>query len=123
MFIILKHVIIIVILYFKDDVKDLNSQLEGLEAHLDYIQEHVTESQGTIMGMEVVLSFFFSFSTQFHPKKFNVFNFYFFIKDEGEGINTADVINTCTLTESKYLLEHFYSKSVEMVNFYFVFLR
>ncbi|XP_065653153.1 kinesin-like protein KIF21A isoform X1 [Hydra vulgaris] len=69
-----------------EDIKDLNSQLEGLEAHLDYIQEHVTESQGTIMGME----------------------------DEGEGINTADVINTCTLTESKYLLEHFYSKSVEM---------
>lgn len=34
-------------------LKDLVNTVEGLDAHMEYIQENITESQGTIMGMEV----------------------------------------------------------------------
>ncbi|XP_066929588.1 kinesin-like protein KIF21A isoform X3 [Clytia hemisphaerica] len=66
-------------------LRELQNQYEGLEAHLDYIQENITESQGTIMGLE----------------------------EEGEGLNPNEIIKACTLSETKYLLEHFYSKSIE----------
>lgn len=66
-------------------LKELNNQVEGLEAHMEYIQENITESQGTIMDME----------------------------EEGEGVNTNELISSSSLAETKYLLEHFYSKAVE----------
>ena len=36
-------------------LKELQNQVEGLDAHMEYIQENITESQGTIMGLEVKL--------------------------------------------------------------------
>jgi len=66
-------------------LKELGNQVEGLEAHMEYIQENIMESQGTIMSME----------------------------EEGEGINTTELISGCSSVETKYILEHFYSKSIE----------
>lgn len=66
-------------------VKELINQVEGLEAHMEFIQENIAESQNNIAD----------------------------IADEGEGINPNDIISTSTLTECRYLLEHFYSKSME----------
>ena len=34
-------------------IQELNDQYEGLSAQMDYIQESISESQNTIMEMEV----------------------------------------------------------------------
>ena len=47
------HRISLFILQDENLIRELQNQYEGLEAHLDYIQENITESQGTIMGLEV----------------------------------------------------------------------
>ena len=40
---------------FQDDnaTRDLNDQLEALKAHLDYVQENITEAQTEIADLEV----------------------------------------------------------------------
>ena len=39
----------------------------------------------------------------------------FHVQEEGEGLNPNEIIKGCSLSETKYILEHFYTKSIETV--------
>jgi len=67
-------------------IQELNDQYEGLSAQMDYIQESISESQNTIMEME----------------------------DVGEMINSNEIIRGCSLSEARYMLDHFYGRTVEL---------
>eukprot|EP00795_Rhopilema_esculentum_P012993 gene12993-3761_t len=67
-------------------VQELNEQHEALTAQMEYIQENITESQSTIMEME----------------------------DVGELINSNEIIRGCSLSEARYMLDHFYGRTVEL---------
>eukprot|EP00794_Sanderia_malayensis_P016767 gene16767-18461_t len=67
-------------------ILEYTDQYEALTAQMDYIQENITESQSTIMEME----------------------------DIGEMINSSEIMRGCSLSEARYMLEHFYGKSVEL---------
>lgn len=38
------------------------------------------------------------------------------VQEEGEGLNPNEIIKGCSLSETKYILEHFYTKSIETVS-------
>ncbi|XP_038053366.1 kinesin-like protein KIF21A [Patiria miniata] len=63
-------------------ITELNDQIEGMNANIEYVQEQITECQANIM--EVMEG-----------------------KDEVDAGDAAAVIDTCCLQEAKYMLEHF----------------
>ncbi|CAM9864751.1 unnamed protein product [Lampetra fluviatilis] len=65
----------------------LGEDLENLTANIDYINESISDCQANIMQMEEA-------------------------KDESENTNTVAIIGSCSLTEARYLLEHFLSITI-----------
>lgn len=66
--------------------RDLSEQLEALKAHMDYVQENISEAQTEIADLE----------------------------EEGETTEITEAITKCSTTESKLLMEHFLTKAIEL---------
>nr|XP_021546069.1 kinesin-like protein KIF21A isoform X4 [Neomonachus schauinslandi] len=69
------------------NVVNINEEMESLTANIDYINDSISECQANIMQMEEA-------------------------KEEGETLDVTAVINACTLTEARYLLDHFLSMGI-----------
>uniref|UniRef100_A0A8C7ER19 Kinesin-like protein KIF21A n=1 Tax=Neovison vison TaxID=452646 RepID=A0A8C7ER19_NEOVI len=69
------------------NVVNINEEMESLTANIDYINDSISDCQANIMQMEEA-------------------------KEEGETLDVSAVINACTLTEARYLLDHFLSMGI-----------
>uniref|UniRef100_A0A8C9P4M3 Kinesin family member 21A n=1 Tax=Spermophilus dauricus TaxID=99837 RepID=A0A8C9P4M3_SPEDA len=69
------------------NVVNINEEMESLTANIDYINDSISDCQANIMQMEEA-------------------------KEEGETLDVIEVINACTLTEARYLLDHFLSMGI-----------
>ncbi|XP_020607901.1 kinesin-like protein KIF21A [Orbicella faveolata] len=69
------------------NVQELKEQLEALTAHVDYVQENITDCQTSIMEME---------------------------EQGGDTAEIGEFFATCTLTEARILLEHFLTKVISL---------
>ncbi|XP_012888937.1 PREDICTED: kinesin-like protein KIF21A [Dipodomys ordii] len=69
------------------NVVNINEEVESLTANIDYINDSISDCQANIMQMEEA-------------------------KEEGETLDVTAVINACTLTEARYLLDHFLSMGI-----------
>ncbi|XP_057557381.1 kinesin-like protein KIF21A isoform X6 [Hippopotamus amphibius kiboko] len=69
------------------NVVSINEEMESLTANIDYINDSISDCQANIMQMEEA-------------------------KEEGETLDVTAVINACTLTEARYLLDHFLSMGI-----------
>lgn len=69
------------------NVININEEMESLTANIDYINDSISDCQANIMQMEEA-------------------------KEEGETLDVTAVINACTLTEARYLLDHFLSMGI-----------
>uniref|UniRef100_A0ABM5GGE1 Kinesin-like protein KIF21A isoform X2 n=1 Tax=Pogona vitticeps TaxID=103695 RepID=A0ABM5GGE1_9SAUR len=68
-------------------IQNINEEMESLTANIDYINDSISDCQANIMQMEEA-------------------------KEEGETLDVTAVINACTLTEARYLLEHFLTMGI-----------
>ncbi|XP_071509041.1 kinesin-like protein KIF21A [Diadema antillarum] len=68
-------------------IKELDEQIDGLNANIEYVQEQITECQSGIM--EVMEG-----------------------KEEIDAVDAAAVIEQCSLREAKYMLEHFINLAI-----------
>uniref|UniRef100_A0A8C2YIV0 Kinesin family member 21A n=1 Tax=Chinchilla lanigera TaxID=34839 RepID=A0A8C2YIV0_CHILA len=69
------------------NVININEEMESLTANIDYINDSISDCQANIMQMEEA-------------------------KEEGETLDVTAVINACTLTEARYLLDHFLAMGI-----------
>ncbi|XP_037701754.1 kinesin-like protein KIF21A isoform X5 [Choloepus didactylus] len=69
------------------NLANINEEMESLTANIDYINDSISDCQANIMQMEEA-------------------------KEEGETLDVTAVINACTLTEARYLLDHFLSMGI-----------
>uniref|UniRef100_A0A8C2DBU3 Kinesin family member 21A n=1 Tax=Cyprinus carpio TaxID=7962 RepID=A0A8C2DBU3_CYPCA len=69
------------------DVQSLNEELESLLANIDYINDSISDCQANIMQMEEA-------------------------KEEGDAVDVSAVVGSCTLTEARFLLDHFMSMAI-----------
>ncbi|NXY83213.1 KI21A protein, partial [Alcedo cyanopectus] len=69
------------------NVLNINEEMESLTANIDYINDSISDCQANIMQMEEA-------------------------KEEGETLDVTAVINACTLTEARYLLDHFLTMGI-----------
>ncbi|XP_075284532.1 kinesin-like protein KIF21A isoform X8 [Opisthocomus hoazin] len=69
------------------NVQNINEEVESLTANIDYINDSISDCQANIMQMEEA-------------------------KEEGETLDVTAVINACTLTEARYLLDHFLTMGI-----------
>ncbi|KAJ7329603.1 hypothetical protein JRQ81_015777 [Phrynocephalus forsythii] len=69
------------------NIHNINEEMESLTANIDYINDSISDCQANIMQMEEA-------------------------KEEGETLDVTAVINACTLTEARYLLEHFLTMGI-----------
>uniref|UniRef100_A0A452HQB9 Kinesin motor domain-containing protein n=1 Tax=Gopherus agassizii TaxID=38772 RepID=A0A452HQB9_9SAUR len=69
------------------NVHNINEEMESLTANIDYINDSISDCQANIMQMEEA-------------------------KEEGETMDLSVVINACTLTEARYLLDHFLTMGI-----------
>uniref|UniRef100_A0A4W4E7A2 Kinesin motor domain-containing protein n=1 Tax=Electrophorus electricus TaxID=8005 RepID=A0A4W4E7A2_ELEEL len=65
----------------------LGDELESLLANIDYINDSITDCQANIMQMEEA-------------------------KEEGDTVDVSAVIGSCTLSEARFLLDHFMSMAI-----------
>uniref|UniRef100_A0A8D2L255 Kinesin family member 21A n=1 Tax=Varanus komodoensis TaxID=61221 RepID=A0A8D2L255_VARKO len=68
-------------------IHNINEEMESLSANIDYINDSISDCQANIMQMEEA-------------------------KEEGETLDVTAVINACTLTEARYLLDHFLTMGI-----------
>ncbi|KAF7694060.1 kinesin-like protein KIF21A isoform X1 [Silurus meridionalis] len=68
-------------------VQSLNEEMESLSANIDYINDSIAECQANIMQMEEA-------------------------KEEGDTVDVSAVISSCTLSEARFLLDHFISLAI-----------
>ncbi|KAI4872174.1 hypothetical protein NFI96_031009, partial [Prochilodus magdalenae] len=68
-------------------VQSLCEELESLLANIDYINDSIADCQANIMQMEEA-------------------------KEEGETVDVSAVIGSCTLSEARFLLDHFMSMAI-----------
>uniref|UniRef100_A0AAY4CKE0 Kinesin motor domain-containing protein n=1 Tax=Denticeps clupeoides TaxID=299321 RepID=A0AAY4CKE0_9TELE len=68
-------------------VMSLNEELESLTANIDYINDSIADCQANIMQMEEA-------------------------KEEGDTVDISAVISSCTLSEARFLLDHFLSMAI-----------
>uniref|UniRef100_A0A672QEB5 Kinesin family member 21A n=1 Tax=Sinocyclocheilus grahami TaxID=75366 RepID=A0A672QEB5_SINGR len=69
------------------EVQSLNEELESLLANIDYINDSISECQANIMQMEEA-------------------------KEEGDAVDVSAVVGSCTLSETRFLLDHFMSMAI-----------
>ncbi|XP_064199063.1 kinesin-like protein KIF21A isoform X11 [Anguilla rostrata] len=65
----------------------ISDEMESLTANIDYINDSIAECQANIMQMEEA-------------------------KEEGDTVDALAVISSCTLTEARFLLDHFMSMAI-----------
>uniref|UniRef100_A0A8D0DEC2 Kinesin family member 21A n=1 Tax=Sander lucioperca TaxID=283035 RepID=A0A8D0DEC2_SANLU len=65
----------------------LNEEVDALTANIDYINDSIADCQANIMQMEET-------------------------KEEGDTVDISAVIGSCTLTEARFLLDHFMSMAI-----------
>ncbi|XP_049929753.1 kinesin-like protein KIF21A isoform X5 [Epinephelus moara] len=65
----------------------LNEEVDALTANIDYINDSIADCQANIMQMEET-------------------------KEEGDTVDVSAVIGSCTLTEARFLLDHFMSMAI-----------
>ncbi|KAM4615073.1 kinesin-like protein KIF21A isoform 2-T2 [Polymixia lowei] len=65
----------------------LNEEMESLGANIDYINDSIAECQANIMQMEEA-------------------------KEEGDTVDVTAMISSCSLSEARFLLDHFMSLSI-----------
>ncbi|XP_069765177.1 kinesin-like protein KIF21A isoform X4 [Narcine bancroftii] len=63
-------------------IHSINEETESLCANIDYVNDSISECQANIMQMEEA-------------------------KEEGETVDVSAVISSCSLTETRYMLDHF----------------
>ncbi|XP_028285973.1 kinesin-like protein KIF21A isoform X2 [Parambassis ranga] len=68
-------------------VLPINEEVDALTANIDYINDSISDCQANIMQMEET-------------------------KDEGDTVDVSAVIGSCTLAESRFLLDHFMSMAI-----------
>ncbi|XP_060759025.1 kinesin-like protein KIF21A isoform X2 [Neoarius graeffei] len=68
-------------------VQSLNEEMESLTANIDYINDSIADCQANIMQMEEA-------------------------KEEGDTVDVSAVISSCTLSEARFLLDHFLSLAI-----------
>ncbi|XP_026778544.3 kinesin-like protein KIF21A isoform X1 [Pangasianodon hypophthalmus] len=68
-------------------IQSLNEEMESLTANIDYINDSIAECQANIMQMEEA-------------------------KEEGDTVDVTAVISSCTLSEARFLLDHFLSLAI-----------
>ncbi|XP_049330598.1 kinesin-like protein KIF21A isoform X1 [Astyanax mexicanus] len=68
-------------------VQTLSEELESLLANIDYINDSIADCQANIMQMEEA-------------------------KEEGETVDVSAVIGSCTLSEARFLLDHFMTMAI-----------
>ncbi|XP_067913305.1 kinesin-like protein KIF21B isoform X1 [Heterodontus francisci] len=69
-------------------IQEINEELEGLNANIDYINDSIFECQATIMQIEET-------------------------KDEINSTDTSVVISSCSLAEARHLLDYFLKMSID----------
>ncbi|XP_060540088.1 kinesin-like protein KIF21A isoform X7 [Pantherophis guttatus] len=69
------------------NIHNINEEMESLMANIDYINDSISDCQANIMQMEEA-------------------------KEEGDTLDVTAVINACTLTEARYLLDHFLTMGI-----------
>ncbi|XP_041794220.1 kinesin-like protein KIF21A isoform X3 [Chelmon rostratus] len=65
----------------------LNEEVDALTANIDYINDSIADCQANIMQMEET-------------------------KEEGDTVDVSAVVGSCTLTEARFLLDHFMSMAI-----------
>ncbi|MBN3298410.1 KI21A protein, partial [Amia calva] len=70
-----------------DAEKVLNEEMESLIANIDYVNDSISECQANIMQMEEA-------------------------KEEGDAVDIAAMMSSCTLIEARFLLDHFLSMAI-----------
>uniref|UniRef100_A0AAQ4PYS2 Kinesin family member 21A n=1 Tax=Gasterosteus aculeatus aculeatus TaxID=481459 RepID=A0AAQ4PYS2_GASAC len=65
----------------------LNEEVDALTANIDYINDGIADCQANIMQMEET-------------------------KEEGDTVDISAVVSSCTLTEARFLLDHFMSMAI-----------
>uniref|UniRef100_V9K7W8 Kinesin-like protein KIF21A n=1 Tax=Callorhinchus milii TaxID=7868 RepID=V9K7W8_CALMI len=68
-------------------IHNINEEIESLSANIDYINDSISDCQANIMQMEEA-------------------------KEEGGTVDVSAVITSCSLTEARYLLDHFLSMAI-----------
>ncbi|XP_038561746.1 kinesin-like protein KIF21A isoform X5 [Micropterus salmoides] len=68
-------------------VLPLNEEVDALTANIDYINDSIADCQANIMQMEET-------------------------KEEGDTVDISAVVGSCTLTEARFLLDHFMSMAI-----------
>ncbi|KAK3518086.1 hypothetical protein QTP70_033308 [Hemibagrus guttatus] len=68
-------------------IQSLNEEIESLTANIDYINDSIADCQANIMQMEEA-------------------------KEEGDTVDVSAVISSCTLSEARFLLDHFVSLAI-----------
>ncbi|XP_041965700.1 kinesin-like protein KIF21A isoform X2 [Alosa sapidissima] len=68
-------------------VQSLSEELESVVANIDYINDSIADCQANIMQMEEA-------------------------KEEGDTVDISAVISSCTLSESRFLLDHFMTMAI-----------
>ncbi|XP_048409691.1 kinesin-like protein KIF21A isoform X1 [Stegostoma tigrinum] len=63
-------------------IQNINEEMESLNANIDYINDSISECQANIMQMEEA-------------------------KEEGGTVDVSAIITSCSLTEARYILDHF----------------
>ncbi|KAE8616161.1 hypothetical protein XENTR_v10008734 [Xenopus tropicalis] len=69
------------------NIHSLSEEMESLNANIDYLNDSISDCQASIMQMEEA-------------------------KEEGDTLDVTAVISSCTLTEARYLLDHFLNMAV-----------
>uniref|UniRef100_UPI0037E81144 kinesin-like protein KIF21A isoform X6 n=1 Tax=Semicossyphus pulcher TaxID=241346 RepID=UPI0037E81144 len=65
----------------------INEEVDALTANIDYINDSIADCQANIMQMEET-------------------------KEEGDTVDVSAVVSSCTLTEARFLLDHFMSMAI-----------
>uniref|UniRef100_A0AAR2KUA2 Kinesin motor domain-containing protein n=1 Tax=Pygocentrus nattereri TaxID=42514 RepID=A0AAR2KUA2_PYGNA len=68
-------------------IMSLSEEMESLTANIDYINDSIADCQANIMQMEEA-------------------------KEEGDAVDVSAVISSCTLSEARFLLDHFLSMAI-----------
>ncbi|XP_051238851.1 kinesin-like protein KIF21A isoform X4 [Dicentrarchus labrax] len=68
-------------------VLPLNEEVDALTANIDYINDSIADCQANIMQMEET-------------------------KEEGDTVDVSAIVGSCTLTEARFLLDHFMSMAI-----------
>ncbi|XP_077987071.1 kinesin-like protein KIF21A [Glandiceps talaboti] len=74
-------------------MRDLNEQVDSISANIDYVQESIQECQANLVEITETKAWDGA--------------------DDSESLEVNAVINSCTLSEARYMLEHFLTLSID----------